>query len=60
MQMELELPLTDSLVVLNCLMGQIVLHAAWVKQKLWDTLTPAQKKRFVPICPDFVIVSFSQ
>jgi Uma2 family endonuclease len=29
--------------------------AAWVKQKLWDNLTPAQKERFIPICPDFVI-----
>jgi len=34
-------------------MGQIVLLMPWVKQKLWDTLTPP--KRFVPICPDFVI-----
>jgi Uma2 family endonuclease len=29
--------------------------AAWVKQESWDTLTPAQKERFIPICPDFVI-----
>lgn len=29
--------------------------AAWVKRQRWDTLTPEQKVKFPPICPDFVI-----
>ncbi|HIK10570.1 MAG TPA: Uma2 family endonuclease [Oscillatoriaceae cyanobacterium M33_DOE_052] len=29
--------------------------ASWVSQAKWDTLTPAQKTKFPPICPDFVI-----
>lgn len=29
--------------------------AAWVKQERWDVLTPEQKDKFPPICPDFVI-----
>lgn len=29
--------------------------AAWVKQESWDTLTPEQKERFIPLCPDFVV-----
>ena len=29
--------------------------AAWVKRSLWDALTPEQKQKFVPLCPDFVI-----
>lgn len=29
--------------------------AAWLKQESWDTLTPEQKERFIPLCPDFVI-----
>lgn len=29
--------------------------AAWVKQERWDTLTPEQKEKFIPLCPDFVI-----
>ena len=29
--------------------------AAWVKRECWDTLTPEQKVKFPPICPDFVI-----
>lgn len=29
--------------------------AAWVKQSRLATLTPEQKKRFLPLCPDFVI-----
>ncbi|MGI0487594.1 Uma2 family endonuclease [Pantanalinema rosaneae CENA516] len=28
---------------------------AWIRRDRWDALTPAQKKRFPPICPDFVI-----
>ncbi len=29
--------------------------AAWVKQERWDALTPEQKEKFPPICPDFAI-----
>jgi len=29
--------------------------AAWVKLERWDALTPEQKERFIPLCPDFVI-----
>jgi len=28
---------------------------AWITKEKWDTLTPIQKKKFPPICPDFVI-----
>lgn len=29
--------------------------AAWIPQSRWDALTPAQRQRFLPLCPDFVI-----
>ena len=29
--------------------------ASWVKLERWDALTPEQKKKFPPICPDFVV-----
>ncbi len=29
--------------------------AAWIQQQRWDSLTPDQKERIPPICPDFVI-----
>jgi Uma2 family endonuclease len=29
--------------------------AAWVRLDQWNTLTPQQKKRFPPLCPDFII-----
>lgn len=28
--------------------------ASWIVQERWDALTPEQKQRFAPICPDFV------
>jgi Uma2 family endonuclease len=28
--------------------------ASWIRRDRWDSLTPRQKKRFVPLCPDFV------
>ncbi len=28
---------------------------AWVAQTRWDALTPAQRRRFAPLCPDFVL-----
>ncbi|MBE9209997.1 Uma2 family endonuclease [Nostoc sp. LEGE 06077] len=33
---------------------------SWVKQERWDALTPDQRRRFPPICPDFVIELRSQ
>lgn len=29
--------------------------AAWVKRERWDTLTSEQKRKFAPLCPDFVV-----
>lgn len=29
--------------------------ASWVKLERWETLTKDEKRRFPPICPDFVI-----
>lgn len=29
--------------------------AAWLKLERWNTLTQAQKEKFIPLCPDFVI-----
>lgn len=29
--------------------------ASWIKRERWDKLTGAQKQKFSPICPDFVI-----
>jgi Uma2 family endonuclease len=29
--------------------------AAWVRMDRWQTLTPEQQERFVPLCPDFVV-----
>jgi len=29
--------------------------AAWVAQGRWDALTPDQRQKFAPICPDFVL-----
>ena len=29
--------------------------AAWVAQSRWDALTPEQRKKWVPLCPDFVV-----
>ncbi|NJL38188.1 MAG: Uma2 family endonuclease [Leptolyngbyaceae cyanobacterium SM1_4_3] len=28
---------------------------AWIPQAKWDALTPARRKRFLPLCPDFLI-----
>jgi Uma2 family endonuclease len=28
---------------------------AWVAQPRWDALTPAQRRGFAPLCPDFVL-----
>lgn len=29
--------------------------AAWVRRDRWDALTPEQKEKFAPLCPDFVV-----
>ncbi|NEQ18104.1 MAG: Uma2 family endonuclease, partial [Moorea sp. SIO3E2] len=29
--------------------------ASWVKLERWEALTPQQRQKFAPICPDFVI-----
>ncbi|HBE18932.1 MAG TPA: hypothetical protein DEG17_21385 [Cyanobacteria bacterium UBA11149] len=29
--------------------------AAWVSQARWETLTPGQRQKWVPLCPDFVV-----
>ncbi len=29
--------------------------AAWVKRERWDSLTLEQKRKFAPLCPDFVV-----
>jgi len=29
--------------------------AAWIAQSRWDALTPQQRRKFAPICPDFVL-----
>lgn len=34
--------------------------AAWLRQERWNTLTPDQRERFVPFCPDFVVEMLSQ
>lgn len=28
---------------------------AWIPQAKWDALTPVQRKRFLPLCPDFLV-----
>jgi Uma2 family endonuclease len=29
--------------------------AAWISLEKWQSLTPAQRQKFLPLCPDFVI-----
>jgi len=29
--------------------------AAWITNERWQTLTPTQKQKYVPLCPDFVV-----
>jgi Uma2 family endonuclease len=29
--------------------------AAWVRRELWEALTPEQREKFLPFCPDFVV-----
>lgn len=34
--------------------------ASWVKMERWNALTQAEKERFAPLCPDFVVELMSQ
>ena len=29
--------------------------AAWIRKERWESLTPEQQKKFIPLCPDFLI-----
>ncbi len=29
--------------------------ASWIRGERWDALTPEQKEKFLPLCPDFVV-----
>ncbi|MDJ0904036.1 MAG: Uma2 family endonuclease [Xenococcus sp. MO_188.B8] len=29
--------------------------AAWIKKERWESLTSEQQKKFIPLCPDFVV-----
>ncbi|MGM3304585.1 Uma2 family endonuclease [Anabaena sp. WFMT] len=33
---------------------------SWIKIERWNALTPEQKKKFLPLCPDFVIELVSE
>jgi Uma2 family endonuclease len=34
--------------------------AAWVNQAAWDALTPEQRRKHVPLCPDFAVELLSE
>ena len=29
--------------------------AAWIRMEKWDALTPQQRKKFLPLCPDLAV-----
>ncbi len=33
---------------------------AWISMERWEALTPAQRKKFLPLCPDFAVELVSQ
>lgn len=33
---------------------------AWIKMERWEALTPAQRKKFLPLCPDFALELVSE
>jgi Uma2 family endonuclease len=33
---------------------------AWVSMERWEVLTPAQRKKFLPLCPDFAVELVSE
>ncbi len=34
--------------------------ASWIKQERWDALTPKQRKKYLPLCPDFAVELVSE
>jgi Uma2 family endonuclease len=34
--------------------------ASWIQQSRWDELTPQQRKKYLPLCPDFAIELVSE
>ena len=34
--------------------------AAWIKMERWDALTPQQRKKYLPLCPDFAVELVSE
>ena len=39
---------------LYCPTGPRSPDLSWIRRERWKALTPAQRKKFAPICPDFV------
>jgi Uma2 family endonuclease len=33
---------------------------AWIEMERWEVLTPAQRKKFLPLCPDFAVELVSE
>ena len=33
---------------------------SWIKQERWEALTPQQRKKFLPLCPDFAVELLSE
>jgi Uma2 family endonuclease len=33
---------------------------AWIRMERWEALTPAQRKKFLPLCPDFAVELVSE
>lgn len=40
--------------------GTCSLDASWVRMERWNTLTEEQRKKFLPLCPDFVVELVSE
>ena len=34
--------------------------ASWIKMERWDNLTPEQRKKYLPLCPDFAVELVSE
>jgi Uma2 family endonuclease len=34
--------------------------ASWIKLERWNSLTPEQRKKFIPLCPDFAVELVSE
>jgi len=34
--------------------------ASWVSMERWEALTPQQRKKFLPLCPDFAVELLSE